>query len=183
MGDKVLMRQAEFARHKGWSRQYVGKLKRTGRLALDGEMIDVVATEAILAETADPARELPAIGRGEAPAVPAPELVERRDDKGPGFYAARSQREEADAKLKQLDLADRLRTVVARADVEDAFATLGISLRDGLDRRRQALAETVAGLKTVDAIDAALEDADRAMLQRLIDDLRKRLDGPADAAA
>ncbi|MGL4966148.1 MAG: hypothetical protein ACRC67_33315 [Inquilinus sp.] len=178
MGDKVLMRQAEFARHKGWSRQYVGKLKRTGRLVLDGDQVDVLATEAILAETADPARELPAIGRGEAPAPAAP-----RDDKGPTFYAARSQREEADAKLKQLDLADRLRTVVARADVEDAFATLGIALRDGLDRRRQALAETVAGLKTVDAIDAALEDADRAMLQRLIDDLRKRLDGPADAAA
>jgi len=179
MGDKVLMRQAEYARHKGWSRQYVGKLKRTGRLVLDGEMIDVVATEAILAESADPARELPAIGRGEAPAAPtAP-----RDEKGPGFYTARSQREEADAKLKQLDLADRLRTVVARADVEDAFATLGIALRDALERRRLGLAETAAGLKTVEAIDAALEDADRAMLQRLIDDLRKRLDGPADAAA
>ena len=143
------MRQAEYARYKGWSRQYVGKLKKTGRLVLVGDLIDAVATEAILAETADPARELPAIGRGEAPAsLPVEAAVERRDDQGTRLlHRALRSEEEADAKLKQLDLAERLRTVVARARGRGRLRGVAGdgAARGRLDRRRLALAETVAG--------------------------------------
>jgi hypothetical protein len=180
MGDKVLMSQAEFARHMEWSRQYVNKLKRTGRLVLDGGQIDVLETKAILKESADPARQL-----GEAEAAPAAAVL----DLGPpaaapgGFQSHRSDREKYAAKLAQLEYEERIGTVVAKASVEDAFFELGRMLREGLDRRRVELAETLAGLSGMDAIETAIEDADRALLKRITDDVGKRIEPVADAAA
>lgn len=54
----TLMTKAEFADSRGWSRPYVSKLSKQGRLVLteDGKKVDVEATLALLGETADPSK-------------------------------------------------------------------------------------------------------------------------------
>ncbi|MDH0120828.1 terminase small subunit [Stutzerimonas stutzeri] len=54
----TVMTKAEFADSRGWSRPYVSKLSKQGRLVLteDGKKVDVEATLALLGETADPSK-------------------------------------------------------------------------------------------------------------------------------
>ncbi|MBK3748713.1 terminase small subunit [Stutzerimonas balearica] len=54
----TVMTKAEFADSRGWSRPYVSKLGKQGRLVLteDGKKVDVEATLALLGETADPSK-------------------------------------------------------------------------------------------------------------------------------
>lgn len=54
----TVMTKAEFADSRGWSRPYVSKLGKQGRLVLteDGKKVDVDATLALLGETSDPSK-------------------------------------------------------------------------------------------------------------------------------
>lgn len=54
----TVMSKAEFADSRGWSRPYVSKLVKQGRLVLtdDGKQVDVEASLALLGETADPSK-------------------------------------------------------------------------------------------------------------------------------
>lgn len=47
---------AEFARIQGWNRSTVTRLRHAGRLVMRGELVDVEASRALLADTADPRR-------------------------------------------------------------------------------------------------------------------------------
>lgn len=54
----TVMTKAEFADSRGWSRPYVSKLGKQGRLVLteDGKKVDVEATLTLLGETSDPSK-------------------------------------------------------------------------------------------------------------------------------
>lgn len=53
----TVMSKAEFADSRGWSRPYVSKLGKQGRLVLtDAGKVDVEATLALLSDTADPSK-------------------------------------------------------------------------------------------------------------------------------
>ena len=43
-----VMSQAEYARHRGTSRQYIGKLGKGGVLVMRNGKVDVAATDAVL---------------------------------------------------------------------------------------------------------------------------------------
>ncbi len=44
----ILMTQAQYARHRNKSPQYVGKLHKSGVLVMRGRLVDVAATDAVL---------------------------------------------------------------------------------------------------------------------------------------
>ena len=51
-----LISQVEYARLRGWSKQYVGQLVAKGRIPLVGGMVDPTAADAALAQHYDPGR-------------------------------------------------------------------------------------------------------------------------------
>ncbi|MCL6270277.1 hypothetical protein M3P05_10120, partial [Sansalvadorimonas sp. 2012CJ34-2] len=67
--------QAEFARRNGWSKQYVAKLVKQGRIKLEGGKIDPVAAKKAVDQLAEPStalREKPAQSRTPASTTTAP---------------------------------------------------------------------------------------------------------------
>lgn len=54
----TVMKKSEYADSRGWSRAYVSKLGKAGRLVLSdcGKLVDAEATDMLLAETADPSK-------------------------------------------------------------------------------------------------------------------------------
>jgi hypothetical protein len=73
-----LVTQAEFARRRGVSRKTVTKWKQAGKLVMQGELVDVEASEARLAHTAraDAAPTPKAQEPAAAPATPMPPEVD-----------------------------------------------------------------------------------------------------------
>lgn len=138
------MSKSEFAAYKGWSKPYVSKLAKQGRLVLtaDGK-VDVVATEALLERSADPSKtgvaerhQRERIERGVtahlAPAAPpldpSPEVGEA--GKEPDFQKARARREHFLARLAENEARKSDGELVERAKVEQAAFAAGRLLRD-----------------------------------------------------
>ena len=48
-----LMTQAQYARHRGKSPQYIGKLAKAGILVMRGRMVDATASDAVLDDKPD----------------------------------------------------------------------------------------------------------------------------------
>jgi len=78
----ILMTQAQYARHRGNSPQYIGKLAKVGILVMRGRMVDAAASDAVLDDKPD-----------EAPTSQQPTT----------FAQARLAREVFSAKLKKLE--------------------------------------------------------------------------------
>ncbi|MEF9673269.1 hypothetical protein QNM99_17900 [Pseudomonas sp. PCH446] len=80
----TVLSRTEYAASKGWSRQYVGKLAKQGRLIFnpDGK-VDVEATDQYLEMTGDPARSN--AGARIAPAIVTP--VQQIEPPHSGHYA------------------------------------------------------------------------------------------------
>src|SRR5581483_10871725 len=56
MSDR-LVTQAEYARHRGKSRQYISRLARAGVLVMRGGKVDVAASDAVLDDRPEPVSE------------------------------------------------------------------------------------------------------------------------------
>lgn len=139
-----ILSRTEFAASRGWSRQYVGKLAKQGRLVLtaDGK-VDVAATEALLERSADPSKtgvaerhQRERIERGVTvhlaptapPLDPPPEVGEA--GKEPDFQKARARREHFLARLAENEARKSDGELVERAKVEQAAFAAGRLLRD-----------------------------------------------------
>ncbi len=138
--------KSEFAAHKGWSKPYVSKLAKNGRLVLtaDGK-VDVSATEALLQRTADPsktgvadrhqqARVEKGVTAHLAPAAPPldpPPAADAGDDgEAIDFQKARARREHYLARLAENESRKSDGDLVERAAVENAAFATGRMLRD-----------------------------------------------------
>lgn len=137
--------RTEFAASRGWSRQYVGKLAKQGRLVLtaDGK-VDVAATEALLQRTADPSKtgvadrhQRERVERGVtahlAPAAPPldpPPPPAGNDGEAIDFQKARARREHYLARLAENESRKSDGDLVERAAVENAAFATGRLLRD-----------------------------------------------------
>ncbi len=177
----IALSKSEFAAHKGWSKPYVSKLAKQGRLAMtaDGK-VDVAATEALLERTADPSKtgvadrhQRERVERGVtvhlAPAAPPLELPPDRGDDGIDFQKARARREHYLARLAENEARKSDGELVEREAVENAAFATGRLLRDlllGLPKQLSAELASIgdpwelerqltAGLRRV------LEDAQR----------------------
>lgn len=139
----IALSKSEFAAHKGWSKPYVSKLAKQGRLVMtaDGK-VDVEATEALLQRTADPSKAAVAdrhqrerIERGVtahlAPAAPPLDPPpDRPKDEGIDFQKARARREHYLARLAENEARKSDGELVEREAVENAAFATGRLLRD-----------------------------------------------------
>ncbi|NHN79614.1 terminase small subunit [Azotobacter chroococcum] len=139
----IELSKSEFAAHKGWSKPYVSKLAKQGRLVMtaDGK-VDVAATEALLQRTADPSKAAVAerhqrerVERGVtahlAPAAPPLDPPpDRPEDEGIDFQKARARREHYLARLAENEARKSDGELVEREAVENAAFATGRLLRD-----------------------------------------------------
>ncbi len=156
--------QAEFARRNGWSKQYVAKLVKQGRIKLEGGKIDPVAAKRAIDQLAEPStalRDKPVQGRTPIPASTAPTDSRKAVD----YASARTMREAYKAKMAKLDYEEREKQLVdARKVREEAFQT-GRLVRDALlgipDRMADILAAendpSQVRIKLYNEIEAALQ--------------------------
>lgn len=167
--------KSEFAALRGWSKSYVSKLAKQERLVLtDDGKIDVEATEALLAESADPSKAAVAArheeGRidrdvrsqlqpgGDTPAVQQPDLVAA----GPhNFQKAKAHREYYLAQLAEAEFLKVQGSLVDRLAVEDAAFSSGRMLRDQFFGLTPQLSAELAGMTDPWEIEKHLTDTFR----------------------
>lgn len=150
-GSRVVS-QAEYARHRRVTRQAINALVKSGRLrapaVLSNGTIDIDMADAMLAD-------------------PQTNVV-----RGSGMASARAKREEANARLAELALAEKEGKLVERARVESCAAELGALIRQRLTERRPAL---IATLQTSPDPVNALRELDDALCLSLAEAAEARL--------
>lgn len=180
--------QAEFARLHGWNRAYVTELKHRGRLVLaeDGR-VDVEASLARLAETADPAMRPVAERHAAARAgdIPAPEAPAAASgsagsDSGEGakgeapegssgaYYEARARKEHYLALQAKLDYERQAAALVERAAVRRLAVELGTVFRSALERLPDQLAAPLAAESDTERVHALLVESVEQILRDVV---------------
>ncbi|MED5608503.1 terminase small subunit [Pseudomonas sp. JH-2] len=182
----ALLSKAEYADSRGWSRPYVSKLAKQGRLVVtaDGK-VDAEATDQLLAASADPSKagvaerhhqervEKGVYAHVTATADPSPATAALPAAPGaaPDYQKARARREYALALLAEDEHRKSRGELVERGLVDSAAFTAARALRDLLMGIPPKLAGELVTLTDVweierrltQALRQALEDADRCL--------------------
>src|SRR5579871_6309236 len=112
MSDQLLS-QADYARHRGKSRQYISRLARAGVLVLRGGKVDVEASDAVLDDRPEPVSERVAAGGVASPgttfaqARTAGKLIPKDAVQVAAVHQARTLRD------RVLNIADRVAATLA----------------------------------------------------------------------
>ncbi|MEF0146188.1 terminase small subunit [Pseudomonas guariconensis] len=167
--------KSEFAARRGWSKSYVSKLASQDRLVLtaDGK-VDVEATEALLAESADPSKAAVAARHeenrverdvrshlqpgGDTPAV---QPLVQQPGKGLDFQKARAHREFYLAQLAEAEFNKVQGNLVERKSVEEAAFAAGRTLRDLVFGLAPQLAAELTGMNDSWEVEKRLTGAFR----------------------
>lgn len=96
-----------------------------------------------------------------------------RSDEG----SAATRKRAAEAELAEIGLAERKRELISRAAVQLAIQTAGLAFSQGLDRTRRGTAQRVAGIEDVRAVELALKERDRDLLNALVTALNGAAEG------
>jgi hypothetical protein len=140
---RLLLSQVEYARRRGFSKQYVGQLVARGKIVLVGGMVDVLAADAALAQSHDPARYASRPIRADVPDQAAPGLQH-------SFAKARTIREHFRALREKLEYESSTAALVPRAEIEDAAREAGRIVREAVfasaEPAAAELAEAFPGL-------------------------------------
>jgi len=186
-----VLSKSEFAAAKGWSKPYVSKLGKLGRLVLTADgRVDVIATNALLAETADPSKagvaerhEQERITKGVtahiAPGAPLTETPPTTIGK-PDFQKARAHREHFLALLAEDEYLKQHGQLADVTSVENAAFATGRMLRDLLLGLPKQISPEIAAISDpweverllTAGIRRVLEDADRVSASDLVDALK-----------
>ena len=175
----IYLTKSEFAARRGWSKSYVSKLASQDRLVLaDDGKVDVVATEALLAESADPSKAAVAARHeenrverdvrsplqpgGDTPAV---QPLVQQPGKGLDFQKARAHREFYLAQLAEAEFNKVQGNLVERKAVEDAAFAAGRTLRDLMFGLAPQLAAELAGMSDSWEIEKRLTGAFRQVFE------------------
>jgi phage terminase Nu1 subunit (DNA packaging protein) len=149
--DKPLMTQAQYARHRGKSPQYIGKLAKAGILVMRGRLVDAAASDAVLDDKP-----------GDAPSNQQPTT----------FAQARLAREVFSAKLKKLEYETRIGTLVRTDEVSIKWYTLGRQIRDRVLGIASKLAPQLAAETDVRRVREILDTELTAIVKGLAEDIR-----------
>lgn len=172
-----LLSKSEFAARKGWSKPYVSKLGKQGRLVLaDDGRVDVAATEQLLQESADPSKTAVAerhhrdrVQKGVtdhiAPDAPPTEPPQRQAGVY-DFQKARAQREFFLAQLAENEARKSSGELVERQAVENAAFATGRLLRDLLLGLPKQISPELAAITDPWELERALT----SHLRRVLDD-------------
>lgn len=181
----TVISKTEFAARRGWAKSYVSKLANQDRLVLtqDGK-VDLEATEALLAQTADPSKAAVAdrhhqdrlqrdvysqlSSQVEPTALVTPPAITLTGQL-PDFQKARALREHNLAQLAEIELHKAKGALVSATAVQTGAYNAGRMLRDQLLGMPPQLAPELASMTDpweiekhlTAAIRRSLEDAER----------------------
>jgi len=187
MADPSYLSKSAFAARIGRSPSYITWLKDNNRLVLapDGKQVDVLATEALILETADPSKAAVAarhhqdrlqrdvysqlIPSAEPTSTAAPQPAFPPAGQLPDFQKARALREHNLAQLAEIELRKAKEELVERSAVKLAAYNGGRLLRDQLLGMPPQLAAELAAMTDpweiekhlTKVIRRTLEDAER----------------------
>lgn len=192
--------QAQYAKHRGVSRQAISKLVKNGKIPfekIDGKLvINFARADHALDQNVDPSRKLAAASShqnvGTSPeddddlfAVQVKKAgPQNADDQGPGYQEHRALREGYNAELARIELEERLGNLINRQEVEEAMVTAGRRIRQGLDGVTSWADELDAAARNggANAVRAVLKDKMRG-LQELIAESLVAIEGDEDGDA
>jgi len=158
MSDK-LMTQAEYARHRGKSRQYISRLAKAGVLVLRGGKVDVGASDAVLDDRPEPVSER--VAAAHADVAPA----------GTTFAQAKTADMVFKAKLRKMEFDLRTGKLVEAEIVKQRWSTILRLIVDRILAWPNRLAPEVAALTEERQVrEAILREA-----RVLINDLRSEV--------
>lgn len=169
---------SEFAAHINRVPSYVTKLKQAGRLVLtkDGKRVNVPASVQRIAETEsgqhERGREYQRKKRGESPAAGGNGEGETGNKKTRAYWDNRLA--EANAKLKEKELAERDGDLIPRADVDFVLNDYGATLRGLLENLADRLAPQVFPLTELEETHAAISDAIEELQRELAETMKRR---------
>ncbi|RCK32496.1 hypothetical protein TH9_12250 [Thalassospira xiamenensis] len=177
--------QADYAKHRGVSRQAISKLVKQGKIPLESDKkINFAKADHALGKVMDPSRKLAAesaqqnsgadqIGDdlfdGAVRNVP----VNKPDDQGADYQEHRALRESYNAELARLELEERQGKLINRREVEDAMVTAGRRIRQGLDGVASWADELDAAARNggANAVRSVLKDKMRGLQDLIADSL------------
>jgi hypothetical protein len=149
----VLMSQAQYARHRNKSPQYIGKLAKAGVLVMRGRMVDAVASDAVLDDK------------------PAERTVP--DGQPPTSYA---QAKLADmvfrAKLRRLEFDTRQGKLIEAALVKERWASILVVLKERILAVPDKLAPELTALTDERQVRDALKREVHGILKSIHDDIQ-----------
>ncbi len=145
-----LITQAEYARRRDVSRQYIHRLVTQGKIPTDDlKRIDPEIADAVLAQLSDPARRLNEMPEETESAAEIYDQDPATEPAGSGhasFAKFRSAREAYQAKLAQMDYEERAGKLVRKEEIDrEAFEAARL-IRDRLLSLPQELAGTLVSM-------------------------------------
>lgn len=159
--------QSEFAGLIGKDKSYITRLKKSGRLVMvqtsEGERVDVEASQALIAKTADPSYSVKSADKAQAPSKGST-----------GTYNdARTRNELAKAQTAELDLAVKLGKLVDAEEARLFAADLAATFRGALEILPDRLAPELVPLGDTESIRAVLVENFEQLLTDLADKIKK----------
>lgn len=155
------MSQSDYARYRRCSAAYISQLKAQGRLVMDGDMVDVAATDRDLGAPDAPNLSLPTDG------APSTDLAK-----------AQLKLVEAQAALTELRVAERARELVEHAEITTLVANFFGDLSDKLLMVPVRIAGQLTTLKTEREVSTALTAALEDVLREFTTQLAKTFTAP-----
>lgn len=144
---QLLLTQMEYARRRGWSKQYINQLVKQGRIQLANGRIDPVAADAALAGTRDPSRGSRVRMPPEASPLPISGSPAGSTPVGGAegtFVKARTVREHFRAMREKMEFEAATGELVRRREVEDAAYGIGVTFRQHMMRAAESIGLAVA---------------------------------------
>ena len=149
----ILMTQAEYARHRNKSPQYIGKLYKAGILFMRGRLVDVAASDAVLDDK--------------------PSEKTTVDSQAPASYAqARLADMVFRAKLRRLEFETRQGKLIEAAIVKERWATILVVLKERVLAVPDKLAPEVTALTDERQVRDALKREMHALLKAVHSDIQ-----------
>lgn len=162
------MSQAEYARHRGKTRQYVSRLVKAGVVVLRGGKIDVAASDAVLDD------KPVAVEPSEVPPT-SPRQTEPGGGQQPTSFAQAKLAEMVyRAKLRRLDFETRSGKLIAADEVKVKWFAVARQIRDKILAMPAKLAPQLAALTDARGVRELMDQEITAMLRALQDDIRYR---------
>lgn len=152
--ERPLMTQAQYARHRNQSPQYIGKLAKAGVLVMRGRLVDAVASDAVLddkpAERAAPDGQQPPTSYAQAKLA---DMVFR-------------------AKLRRLEFETRQGKLIEAAIVKERWAAVLVVLKERILAVPDKLAPELTALTDERQTRDALKREMNALLKAIHSDIQ-----------
>ena len=166
-----LMTQSEYAKHRGKSRQYIGKLVKSGVLIMRGEKIAVEMSDSVLDNRALVAPVQPN-GVGGSPGT----------GEAPSYAQARLDREIYTGRLRRLEFESKSGELIPAGVVAEKWTAIAQTVRMKLQALPSRLAPNVAALSDVRQVRDLLSKEVALILREVSTEIRFRF-GAVDGQA